>query len=191
MNDEQVKEYIKDFPDEMFGGQPVKMNFSELLKFNLARENFARKFYIHQQFYDIDISHLPYHLDNAYSMAVLPELFQAIFDICTKTFTPNDRITIELQCKDLDHNIYLPAGIFRDFNVDRLLLQMEKLNSQKKFKIDDTFRAKMTKISLPGGGAKRRIIKYPLPKRKRAAHSMVTVSVGGNLCLPACLYLGK
>ena len=32
---------------------------------------------------------------------------------------------------------------------------------------------------------------YPLTKRKRAAHSIVTVSVGGNLCLPACLHLGK
>ena len=165
----------------MFGGEPVKMNFSELFKLNLIREKFVRKFCIHQQFYDIDISHLPYHLDNASSMAVLPELFQAIFDICTKTFTPNDRITIELQCKDLDPNIYLPAGIFRDFNIDRLLLQMEKLKTQKKFKINDTFRAKITKISLPGGGGKRRIIMYPLAKRKGAAHSIVTVSVGGNL----------
>ena len=148
MNDEQFEEYIKDFPDEMLAGQPVKMNFSQLFKLNLAREKFVRKFYIHQQFYDIDISHIPYHLDNASSMAVLRELFQVIFDICTKTFTPNDRITIELQCKDLDPNIYLPAAIFGDFNVDRLLLQMEKLNSQKKFKIDETFRAKITKISL-------------------------------------------
>ena len=32
---------------------------------------------------------------------------------------------------------------------------------------------------------------YPLAKRKRAANSIVTVSVGGNLCLPSCLYLGK
>ena len=160
MNDQQFEEYIKDFPNEMYGGQPVKMNFSQLFKLNLAREKLVRKFYIHQQFYDIDISHLPYHLDNASSMAVLPELFQAIFDICTKTFKPNDRITIELQCKEWDPNIYLPAGLFRDFNIDRLLLQMEKLNSQKKFKIDDTFRAKITKISLFGGGGKRRINMY-------------------------------
>ena len=74
-NDEQFEEYIKDFPIEMFGGQPVKMNFSELFKLTVAREKFVRKFLIHQQFYDIDISHLPYHLDNASSMAVLPELF--------------------------------------------------------------------------------------------------------------------
>ena len=62
-------------------------------------------------------------------MAVLPELFHAMFDICTKDFKPNDRITTELQCKDLDPNIYLPAGLFRDFNIDKLLLQMEELNS--------------------------------------------------------------
>ena len=108
MNDEQFEEYIKYFPDEMFGGQPVKMNFSDLFKLTLARQKFVRKFLIHRQFYNIDISHLPYHLDSASSMAVLPELFRAIFDICTKTFTPNDRITIELQCKDFDPNIYPP-----------------------------------------------------------------------------------
>ena len=62
---------------------------------------------------------------------------------------------------------------------------MEKLNSQKKFKIDETFRAKITKISLPGGGGKRRIYMYPLAKRKRAANIIVTVSVGGrSACLP-------
>ena len=123
-------------------------------------------------------------------MAVLPELLQAIFDICAKTFTPNDRITIELQSKDLDPNIYLPAGLFRDFKIDRLLLQMEKLNSQKRFKTDETFRAKITKISLTHGGEKRRLNMYPLAKRKRAAHGIVTVSEGSTLCLPACLYLG-
>ena len=126
------------------------MNFSQPFKLNPAREKFVQKFLIHWRFYDIDISHLPYHLDNASSMAVLPELFKVIFD----TFKPSDRITIELQCKDLDSNVCLPAGIFRDFNIDRLLLQMEKLNPQKKFRIDETFRAKITKISLPGGGGK-------------------------------------
>ena len=32
---------------------------------------------------------------------------------------------------------------------------------------------------------------YPLQNRLQAAHSIVTVNVGGNLCLPAALYLGK
>ena len=32
---------------------------------------------------------------------------------------------------------------------------------------------------------------YPLQNRLRAAHSIVTVNVGGDLCLPAALYLGK
>ena len=32
---------------------------------------------------------------------------------------------------------------------------------------------------------------YPLQDRLRAAHSIVTVNVGGDLCLPAALYLGK
>ena len=32
---------------------------------------------------------------------------------------------------------------------------------------------------------------YPPQNRLRAAHRIVTVNVGGNLCLPAALYLGK
>ena len=32
---------------------------------------------------------------------------------------------------------------------------------------------------------------YPLQNRLRAAHSIVTVNVGGELCLPAAFYLGK
>ena len=38
MNDEQLEDYINDYPDEMFEGQPVKMNFSELFKLTFARE---------------------------------------------------------------------------------------------------------------------------------------------------------
>ena len=49
---------------------------------------------------------------------------------------------------------------------------------------------KITKISLPSGGG-RRAKMYPLQNRLRAAHSIVTVNVGGDLCLPAALYLGK
>ena len=51
---------------------------------------------------------------------------------------------------------------------------------------------KTTKISLPrGGNPGRRAKMYPLQNRMRAAHSIVTVNVGGDLCLPAALYLGK
>ena len=51
---------------------------------------------------------------------------------------------------------------------------------------------KITKISLPSGGNPgRRAKMYPLQNRMRAAHSTVTVNVGGDLCLPAALYLGK
>ena len=50
----------------------------------------------------------------------------------------------------------------------------------------------ITKISLPSGGTPCRSAKmYPLQNRLRAAHSIVTVNVGGDLCLPAALYLGK
>ena len=125
-------------------------------------------------------------------MRVLPELFTVIFDVCTKEFLPDDRLCIELQCRNLDEgNIYLPVTKFSKFSVDTLLAQMERLNSSKKFCIDESFKIKLTKITLPGGGGKRRINMYPFAKRKRTANSVVAVSVGENLCLPAALYLGK
>ena len=71
------------------------------------------------------------------------------------------------------------------------MLQMEKLNSQKKFCIDESFKLKLTKICLPSGGGRRRINMYPFAKRKKTAHSIVSVNIGGNLCLPAALFLGK
>ena len=138
------------------------------------------------------VANLLYHLGNNASMPVLPELFTGIFDICTKDFLPDDRLCVELHCGSLDRgSIYLPVTNFSQFSVDTLLAQIERLNSSKKFCIDESFKIKLTKITLPSGGQKRRINMYPFAKRKRTANSIVTVTVAGNLCLPAALYLGK
>ena len=115
-------------------------------------------------------------------MLALPELFQAIMDACTKEFLPEDRMCIELNCRNFDlGSIYLPAGKFKNFNVDTLMLQMEKLNSQKKFCIDESFKLKLTKIWLSSGGGRRRISMYLFAKRKKTANSIVTLNTGGNL----------
>ena len=192
MDNGQFSGYIADLPEEVFEDKPVKMNFIKLFKLKLAREKYIKKFGINQQYYEVKVANLPYHLGNNASMRVLPELFTAIFDICTKDFLPYDRLCIELHCGSLDRgSIYLPVTKFSKFSVDTLLAQMERLNSSKKFCIDESFKIRLTKITLPSGGGKRRINMYPFAKRKRASHSIVTVSVGGNLCLPAALFLGK
>ena len=192
MEDGQFAGYIADLPEEVFEDKPVKMNFNKLFELKLAREKYIKKFGINQQYYEVKVANLPYHLGNNASMRVLLELFTAIFDICTEDFLPDDRLCIELHCGSLDRgSIYLPVTKFSKFSVDTLLAQMERLNSSKKFCIDESFKIRLTKITLPGGGGKRRINMYPFAKRKRLANSIVTVSVGGNLCLPAALFLRK
>ena len=80
----------------------------------------------------MQIAKLIEYYDNIKSMVILPKIFEAIQKVCTCDFKPMDRLIIELSCKDLDTNIYLHVRHFEDFNVDLLLTQMEKLNSQKK-----------------------------------------------------------
>jgi len=128
---------------DMFGGyQPPHMNFKDFFRLKLVREKDIRKFQIKQQFYDVEIEKLPFTLSNGLSMQVLPELFSAIFDICTDTFSPNDRICIDIASRYLDPNIYLQVTKFCNFNIDLLFRQMEKLNSSKKFAIDDSFKVR-------------------------------------------------
>ena len=128
---------------DMFGGnQPPHMNFKDFFKLKLVREKDIKKFQIKQQFYDVEIEKLPFTLSNGLSMQVLPELFSAIFEICTATFTPNDRICIDIASRHLDPNIYLQVTKFSNFNTDLLFRQMEKLNSSKRFAIDDSFKVR-------------------------------------------------
>ena len=158
MDDDQFAGYIADLPEEVFEDKPVKMNFSKLFQLKLTREKYIRKFGINQQYYEVKVANLPYHLGNNASMRVLPELFTAIFDICTKDFLLDDRVCIELHCGSLDRgSIYLPVTEFSKVSVDTLLAQMERLNSSKKFCIDESFKIRLTKITLPSGGGKRRI----------------------------------
>ena len=122
-------------------------------------------------------------------MVVLPKVFVAIMKMCTNDFQPLERIIIELSCEDLDPSIYLHVRHFEDFNVDLLMAQMEILNSSKKFRIDKSFRIRLTKVSNVHGG--KRLYVHSTADRNRMSKSLIAVHVGHNLCLPAALYLGK
>ena len=65
------------------------------------------------------------------------------------------------------------------------------LNSQKKLKIDESFRLRITRVKYLAGGNKKRKYIHTSIDRKRMSHSLVTIHVGQNLCLPAALFLGK
>ena len=110
---------------------------------------------------------------------------------CTGELDPEDRLCIELACKDLDPSIYLHVRHFKDFNIELLLAQTEKLNSSKKFKIDESFRLRITRVKYLAGGNKKRKYIHASVDRKRMSHSLVSIHVGHNLCLPAALFLGK
>ena len=102
-----------------------------------------------------------------------------------------DRLCIELACKDLDPSIYLHVRHFKNFNVDLLFAQTEQLNSQKKLKVDESFRPRITRVKYLTGGSEKRKHVHASVDRKRMSHSLVSIHVGQNLCLPAALFLGK
>lgn len=78
-----------------------------------------------------------------------------------------------------------------DFNVAALTQKVEHLNSQNKLKIDNSFGIHNSRTVIPSGGTSKRKHVHTKVDRKRFAHSLMTRSVGENLCLPAASVLGR
>ncbi len=78
------------------------MNFNDLFSIRKTGERKAKKFGLSMFTYEVDVAPLPFHLDNAASLLVLPELFSAIYRVCTTEFLPDDKIIITMTCKNLD-----------------------------------------------------------------------------------------
>ena len=72
---------------------------------------------------------------------------------------------------------------------------MQKLalvNSQQKFTLDDHFSMRINRIQMPSGGkSNRRVHTHDLADRINSSKSVVKITLGSNLCLPACLVLGR
>lgn len=77
------------------------------------------------------------------------------------------------------------------FNVAALMQKVELLDSQTKFKIDNSFGIKISWTVIPFGGSNKRKNVHTKVDRKIFANLIVTVLVGENLCLPAALMFGK
>ena len=107
-------------------------NFDDLFKLKKIGERKNEKFTLTQTKYQVEIKKLSRYFNHIESLIVLPHIFKAILAVCTNDFKPNDRIIIELACQDLDPSIYLHVRHFKDFNIDLLMAQTEKLNSSKK-----------------------------------------------------------
>ena len=171
-----------------FGGSEP-LNFNQLFTLQLKSEKKNADFHTTRYKYDVKIAELPRILDNATSMAVLPD-FAAIFIKCSGKCLPNDQMLNKLERQDLNPNIYLHVRKFGNFDIYLLTDQMKALNSQKRFKVDETFKIKIINIRRPSGGTSKRVHAHSTIDRSRMAKSIVTVKVSRNLCLPTALFLG-
>ena len=172
---------------EMFGGAEP-LDFEKLFELVKTSEKENKRFGIHRQFFDVKIAPLRQIFDNAQSTAILPKAFEALLKIVTKDFEANDRLIMELSCDGLNPNIYLHVRKFQDFDVSQLLVQWQKLNSSRKFNIDESFFIRLTRSRLPGDSGRVHI--HSSVDRRRMATSVVSVHADG-LCLPTALYLGR
>lgn len=167
----------------------TKVNFKDFFKLKLVSEitsaNFGLKIFV----YDVKIAPLPFSFDNATSLDLLPKLFRELFNQCTWSFFPTDRIIVEIGNDALASPFNLHLSKFSDFDPDNLLRRVQLMNSSKSFSLDDSFKIKITQIRIPAGGARATNVhcKYD---RARMSLSLVTVCVSNNLCLPAALFLG-
>jgi len=110
--------------------------------------------------------------------------------MCTDEFHLEDRILLDLNCQDLEYPIYIAARKFKDYNVDQLFRKIMLINSQKKFKIDESFTLRITRCTLSLRGGRKRRYTHDSESRKRFANSIISIVVGQKLCLPAALYVG-
>ena len=158
---EKVKEWFQEDKDSQVsqaGGNKEdhqgvsEIDFEKLFELKKVGENYTKKLSLTQTRYDVKIAPLTKYYDNIQSMVIMPKTFDAILKVCTKDFQPFDRLIIELSCEDLDPSIYLHVRHFKNFNIDLLMAQLEKLNSSKKFKVDKSFRIRLTRVSNFQGG---------------------------------------
>ena len=107
---------VDEFMAQFGGSQPESLDFSQLFTTQLKSEKTNADFHTTRYKYDVKIAKLPHILDNATSMAVLPDIFAAIFGKCSGDFLPNDQMLIELECQDMNPNIYLHVRKFGNFS---------------------------------------------------------------------------
>ena len=133
--DKLLKEYkeIQDASEALmdYDEGVSEIDFDDL--FTLEKESVEnnKKFTHTRTTYQVKIAPLVRYFDNFQSMIVLPKLFESICKLCTADFQPMDRMIIVLSCADLDPSIYLHVRHFKNFSVDNLLAQAEKLNCSK------------------------------------------------------------
>ncbi|XP_055344050.1 uncharacterized protein LOC129592111 [Paramacrobiotus metropolitanus] len=167
-----------------------RFDWKSLFTLNKEGQTETKKFHHIKYRYSVQVAPLPQIFTPKLSVFAMPHIFQAILDLCTKDFRPNDRIIITLLSDSLDHPMYLSMRKFGQFNIDALMQKFTLLNSKHKFCIDESFGILIDRTIIPSGG-KRRVHIHSSMDRKRFSTSIVQVHVDNNLCLPASLILGR
>ena len=191
-DDEEMNGNAPGDADDDFLDAWENVNLDNLFKLTKLGEKHIKKFNSTEIRYEVEIARLPSILTPEKSMQLMPKILRKILEICTEECNPDDRVVLSLECQALDPPIYLSMRRFADFSVDALMQKIELLNSQNKLCVDDSFRLRLFRTVMPAGGktSKRKHLTIK-SDRKRFAGSVVTVSVGNNLCLPAALILGE
>ena len=166
-----------------------KVNFNEFFKLKLVSEVDGKYFGLKRYRYEVEIAPIPVSFTNESSIEAIPKILETIFELCTTSFLPTDRIIIEIGNDSMVKPFNLHLREFRDFNVSDLFERVKLMNSSRKFNIDESFQIRIIRVRIPSGGVKRKFVhcKYD---RNRMSKSLVSVHVEKNLCLPAALFLG-
>ncbi|XP_055338441.1 uncharacterized protein LOC129588301 [Paramacrobiotus metropolitanus] len=170
---------------------PTIHDWSDTFTLKKVAHNRNKKFNHDQYFYSLKIKSLPQEFDTVTSLQALPEIFQAVWELCSKDFNPTDAVCVTIFTKTMENPMHLKMQFFSNFNPRDLTEMVMKINSGGLFCIDDSLRLIIQRTVIPAGGAAKRKHIHSSHDRKRFARSIVQVNVGKNLCLPACLVLGQ
>jgi hypothetical protein len=84
------------------------LDFSKLFKLGPVSTKVNTKFNVARYVWEVNIASLPCSFSNETSLRLMPHIFEEISTVCTEDFDPNDRILIELDCRDLVYPIIFP-----------------------------------------------------------------------------------
>ena len=116
-----------------------KVNFAVLFKLKLVSETEGKRFGLRTYKYEVVVAPIQFSFTNTTSIEAVPKILEAIFDLCTASFLPTDRIIIEMGNDELANPFCLQLHSFSDFKIQNLFDRVQLMNSGKTFKIDETF----------------------------------------------------
>lgn len=132
------------------------LDLDNFLKLTKEGEKNIRKFNNTNYTYGPELARLPCILLGEASRRILPKILEKQFQILTQLFNRSDRICIALECYDSAPPIYLTTRNFSDFRITAPMQSVELLNTQKKFRIDNSFGIDISCTVIRLGGCKRK-----------------------------------